>query len=424
MASSLLLPWAVAILSVAMRFKVFWGGRGSGKSWMMARALVWLGAQGPLRVLCCRELQTSIRDSVLRLLSDQIDILGLGAWYDVGESFIRGKEGTRAAGTEFIFKGLHGNEQDIKSTEGIDIAWVEEAQTVPESSWKTLIPTVRKEGSEIWATFNPENESDPTYRRLVLAPPPGSIVHHINYDQNPYMSRTLEEERLYDDSKILLAESEEERAQAQADYDHIWLGMCKRISNELILAHKCVLEMFPDDLWKKAERLLYGADWGFSQDPTVLTRSFIYARKLHVEYEAWGIQVELNDIDERLFSTVPDSKLWPIKADGARPETINHMRGQYGYNVSAAEKWPGSVEDGISFLKSFDKIVIHPRCKHTWQEARSYRYKVDRITKEVLPIIVDKNNHCWDSVRYALDGYITRSGDLGIWQRLGQTQQG
>lgn len=401
------------------RYKVLYGGRGSGKTWGVAEALIRRGARYPIRVLCTREYQNSIKDSVHKILTDTISRLGFNSWYNVTQTSIKSR-----SGAEFIFKGLHGNEQDIKSTEGIDIAWVEEAQTVPETSWKTLIPTVRKEGSEIWATFNPENESDPTYRRLVLAPPPGAIVHHINYDQNPYMSQTLEEERLYDYSKIILAESEEERAQAQADYDHIWLGMCKRISNELILAHKCVLEMFPDDLWKKAERLLYGADWGFSQDPTVLTRSFIHLRKLYVEYEAWGIQVELNDIDARLFSTVPDSKLWPIKADGARPETINHMRGQYGYNVSAAEKWPGSVEDGISFLKSFDKIVIHPRCKHTWQEARSYRYKVDRITKEVLPTIVDKNNHCWDSIRYGLDGYITRSGDLGIWQRLGQTQQG
>lgn len=370
------------------RYKVLYGGRGSGKTWSVAEALIRRAARYPLRVLCTREYQNSIKDSVHKVLSDTIHRLGFTPWFSITQNSIRSR-----SGAEFIFQGLHGNEQTIKSTEGIDIVWVEEAQTVPESSWRTLTPTIRKEGSEIWITFNPENETDPTYRRYVLAPPPGAIVHHVNYDQNPYMSKTLEDERLYDYSKITLAENDEERQQAQADYDHIWLGMCRRISNELILASKCVLEGFDDDLWKKAERPLYGVDWGFSQDPTVMVRSFIHDRILYVEHEAYGVGVELNELGE-FFSSVPEADRWSIKADNARPETISHCRGEFGLNISAADKWKGSVEDGIAFLKGFKKIVIHPRCKHTWQEARSYRYKVDRITKEVLPIIVDKNNHC------------------------------
>lgn len=395
------------------RYKVLKGGRGSGKTWSVAEALVRKSTREPLRILCTREYQNSIKDSVHKILKDTIHRLGFTPWFTITETSIKSR-----SGAEFIFKGLHGNEIDIKGTEGIDICWVEEAQTVGKASWKTLIPTIRKEQSEIWVTYNPENDSDDTERRFVKSPPPDAIIHHINYDQNPFISATLEAERQYDFSLIALAESDDERQQAQADYNHVWLGMTKKISNELILASKCVMQDFPDDLWKQSERLLFGADWGFSQDPTVLTRSFIFEHCLYIEYEAYGIGVELNALG-KMFDEIPEAKSWPIKADNSRPETISHVRREFGFNIAPADKWPGSVEDGIAYLKSFLKIIIHPRCKHTWQEAFSYRYKVDRITKEVLPTIIDKNNHVWDSVRYSLDGYIQRGGDIAIWARLG-----
>lgn len=401
------------LLHKKARYKVLYGGRGSGKTWSAAEALIRKAAREPIRVLGTREYQNSIRDSVHKVLQDTIERLHYQDWFRLTDKGVWSR-----AGAEFIFKGLHNNQQSIKSTEGIDICLVEEAQTVSEESWKTLIPTIRKEGSEIWVLFNPENEEDATQRRFVKHPPPNSIVHHINYDQNPHISETLEEERLYDLSLVSLAEDDQERAQAQADYDHVWLGECNKLSNQLILAGKCVQEAFPDDLWKQAPRLLLGADWGFSQDPSALIRSFIFDQTLYIEYEAYGIGVELNELAE-FFDSVPESRNWPIKADNSRPETISHVRGA-GFVISAADKWPGSVEDGISHLKAFKRIVIHPRCKHTWQEARSYRYKVDRITNEVLPIIIDKNNHCLDAIRYSLDGYIRRKGDLGTWARLGQ----
>jgi phage terminase large subunit len=157
-----------------------------------------------------------------------------------------------------------------------------------------------------------------------------------------------------------------------------------------------------------------GADWGFSTDPTAITASFIEKDCLYVTYEAGGVGVELDHIPHLLNSIPNDlAKKWPIKADCSRPETISHIKGK-GYNITPAKKWGGSVEDGIEYLKNFMKIYIHSRCKNTADEFRLYSYKVDRITGDVLPIVVDKHNHYIDSLRYALDGYIKHKEPMKI----------
>ncbi|GAB1835547.1 phage terminase large subunit [Achromobacter xylosoxidans] len=381
------------------RYKVAHGGRGSGKSWSVARALVLMAASKPIRVLCTREVQNTIRDSVHKLLKDQIESLGLNAWFTVTEKSIRS-----SVGAEFIFKGLKFDVQGIKSTEGIDICWVEEAQTVSATSWEVLVPTIRGEGSEIWVTFNPDNEDDPTYQRFVAKPPENAIVVQMNYMDNPYLPDVLREEMEY-----------LKRIDYEA-YLHVWEGMPRTISDAIIFSGRYRVEAFPDDLYKTAGRLFYGADFGFAQDPSTLIRSFIKDKKLYIEYEAWGVGVEIDELAQ-LYDSLPDSRNWPIKADSARPETISYMRRQ-GFSIAAADKWPGSVEDGIAHLKGFEEIIIHPRCRKTIEEARLYSYKVDRQTNEVLPIIVDKHNHCWDAIRYSLDGYIQSRGGLGVWARL------
>lgn len=398
------------------RYKVYWGGRGSAKSWAIAEALVRKAAAAPLRILCTREFQSSIKDSSHKLLKDTITRLGLDPWFTVTADTIRSR-----VGAEFIFKGLRGNEQGIKSTEGIDIVWVEEAQTVTAGSWRTLTPTIRKAGSEIWVSYNLIDEGDATHQRFVLNPRTNSIVHKINYDSNPYFGGELR------------AEMEDDKANDFHLYEHIWLGMPLRISNSVILSGKYVVEAFDDELWRKADRLLYGADFGFAQDPSTLLRMFVLSNPerskstLYISHEAYGVGVELDEMPQ-LYDTVPGSRDWPIKADCSRPETISHLRGK-GFNISGADKWPGSVKDGIAHLRGFDKIVIHTRCTKTAEEARLYRYKVDRVQVDehgqplVLPIVVDKHNHCWDGCRYGLDGYIQRSGALGVWNRLGMVDK-
>lgn len=387
------------------RYKVYWGGRGSAKSWGIAEALIRLAAAAPLRILCTREFQNSIKDSSHKLLKDTITRLGLDTWFVVTADSIKSR-----TGSEFIFKGLHANEEGIKSTEGIDICWVEEAQTVTARSWQTLGPTIRKDGSEIWVSYNLIDEQDATHQRFVIKPRSDSIVHKVNFDSNPYFGGPLRQEM------------EDDRANDFHLYEHIWLGMPRKISNAIILSGKYVVEDFSDKLYLEAQRLLFGADFGFAQDPSTLIRGFLLNDCLYIEYEAYGIGVELDEMKE-FYKEVPGSEDWPIKADGARPETISKLRTE-GFNISAADKWDGSVKDGIAHLRGFKKIIIHTRCVKTAAEAYLWRYKVDKQQVDdkgqpmVLPIVVDKNNHCWDAVRYSLDGYIQRSGALGVWARL------
>jgi phage terminase large subunit len=158
-------------------------------------------------------------------------------------------------------------------------------------------------------------------------------------------------------------------------------------------------------------RFYHGADWGFSSDPTTLVRCFVDGQNLYIDREAWGIGVEI-DKTPALFDTIETSRKWPIKADCARPETISYMR-RHGFNVTGAKKWQGSVEDGIEFLKTFD-IIVHPRCQHMIDEFNRYSYKQDKLTGDILPIIVDADNHLCDSLRYAMDGLIKGRGQMKI----------
>lgn len=375
------------------RYKVLHGGRGSAKSWGVAETLVTLASVVTLRILCARELQVSIADSVHRLLQDQIVRAGLGPYFSITNSGIA----CPATGSLFIFKGLRHNSAEIKSMEGIDICWVEEAQRVSEASWEVLIPTIRKEGAEIWITFNPDSEDDPTYKRFVANEPPSSVVRQVNYDQNPHFPDTLRLEMEY-----------LKRVDFEA-YEHVWLGKPKARSKAQVFAGKWRIDRF--DAPAEVKRFYFGADWGFAQDPTTLLRCYIHERKLFIDHEAYGIGVELDDIPA-LFDAVPGARQNLIKADNSRPETINHVA-KRRFNIQGAAKWQGSVEDGIAFLRSFEEIVIHERCKHTIEEARLYSYKVDKQTDEVLPIVEDRHNHCWDAIRYALDGLV-QQGTTGL----------
>lgn len=191
-------PAKCRVLFEPHRYKSFRGGRGSSKSWSIARALLIQGTTAALRVLCTREVQRSIKDSVHRLLSDQIEALGLQAYYEVLQTEIRGRPGTSAEGTLFVFSGLSDQTADsLKSFEGIDRCWVEEAQVVSARSWQLLIPTIRKEGSEIWASWNPDLDTDPTWERFEINPPPDCVRVEMNWRDNPWFPATLEQERLH-----------------------------------------------------------------------------------------------------------------------------------------------------------------------------------------------------------------------------------
>ena len=218
------------------RYRVLFGGRGGAKSWGVARALLILAAKDKLRVLCAREYQTSIKDSVHKLLSDQISELGLDGFYEITQASIRGKNGS-----EFFFVGLKNNISNVKSFEGVDICWVEEAQTVSKTSWNVLIPTIRKEKSEIWVTFNPELETDDTFQRFVAHPPKDCVIEKINWSDNPWFPETLRMEK--DDLKERDIEA----------YNTVWEGVCRQTVDGAVFAR----EMQAADLEGRIMRVAY-----------------------------------------------------------------------------------------------------------------------------------------------------------------------
>lgn len=369
-------------------YKVFHGGRGSAKSWSVARVLVSLASISPLRVLCAREFQANIGDSVHRLLSDQIDTLGLTDQYTVHDHEISSR-----CGSLFIFRGLHVKPRSIKSVEGIDICWVEEAEMLTSESWENLIPTIRKPGSEIWVTFNPRLEEDDTYQRFVKHPPPDAVVRKVSWRDNPYFPPKLAADRDY-----------LQRVDPEA-YAHIWEGECQVHGDAQVFRGKWSVESFdPRSGWSGP---YYGADWGFSQDPTVLVKCWVHENAVYVEHEAYAVGCDI-DKTPALFSEIPGADREVVRADNARPETISYMR-QHGYpRMQPCEKWKGSVEDGIAHLRSYERIVVHPRCEHTRQEMRLYSYKVDKLSGNVMADVEDKHNHCIDAMRYAIEPLIKR----------------
>jgi phage terminase large subunit len=379
------LPDPFRCLFEPARYIVFHGGRGGAKSHSIATALLIRAAQQRLRVLCCRETQRSIRDSVKRLLDDKIVACGLTDFYDSIETEIRG-----ANGSLFVFAGLRTDPNTIRSLEGIDIAWVEEAHSVSQTSLNILIPTIRKPDSQIIFSFNPRDKKDPVDAMFRSGtPPPNAIVRQVNWDDNPWFP------------DVLQAELEWDRDRDPDKYAHVWGGGYVVHSESRVFKNwKIGEEEIPADA-----RPYYGADWGFATDPAVLVRSWLIGPKhLYIDAEAYKVGCEIDETPE-LFDQIDDghARKWPIKADSARPETISYMQ-RHGYpHIVAATKGPGSVEDGVEFLKSYD-ITVHPRCKHVIDELTYYSYKVDRLTGDVLPVLEDKKNHTIDACRYSTEG--------------------
>ncbi|MEQ5075825.1 PBSX family phage terminase large subunit [Providencia alcalifaciens] len=379
------------------RYRCSHGGRGSGKTRTFALMTAIRGYMAAMNgqsgvILCAREYMNSLEESSMEEVKQAIrSVPWLNDFYELGEKYIR----TKCRSVSYVFAGLRHNLDSIKSKARILIAWVDEAESVSEIAWTKLAPTVREAGSEIWVTWNPERDGSATDKRFRKNPPDNAVVVEMNYDDNPWFPSVLEDERLNDQARL-----------DSATYAWIWEGAYLENSDKQVLANKYVVQSFPDDLWQKADRLLFGADFGFAKDPNTLLRQFILNDCLYIEYEAYGVGVELDHMPA-FYDKIPEVRKWSIKADSARPETISYLKRQ-GFNISAAKKWQGSVEDGITHLRGFKQIIIHPRCKETAKEARLYSYKTDRITGEVLPVILDANNHCWDAVRYGLDGYIVQ----------------
>lgn len=382
------------------RYKNIKGGRGSAKSHTVGRVLLLFAGQRRVRVLCGREFQNSMRESVHHLLESLIDEMGL-VGFTVKNDVIYHQNGS-----EFLFKGVRNNIDSIKSMEAIDYLWLEEANRVSQYSWDILIPTIRKEGSEIWCTYNPEYEDDPIHKMFYVdTPPENSINLSVTYRDNPWFP------------DVLRQEMEHMRRVNPDKAAWIWDGKVRKYSDAQILKGKWRIDVMDETLATTGP--LFGVDWGFSSDPLAFTRSFVFEqakkRILYVDHEIYGTGIETKDIPAA-FDQIPLSRKFMIEADNARPETISHVKNE-GFNIRGAMKWKGSVKDGISYLLDFDEIVIHPRCKGTADEARLYSYKQDPITGLILTDIVDADNHAWDSIRYAHDPLI-RKQNVGSFSKI------
>ena len=375
--------WAEPLLSPA-RYKGIFGGRGSGKSHERAEAAIEKQLMDPnSRGVCIREFQKSLDQSVKQLLEDKIQKLGVGDYFTVQDAKILSKRGEG----HIIFQGMQNHTaESIKSLEGYDWAWVEEAQSLSQRSLDLLRPTIRQESSELWFTWNPGDPTDPIDMLLRSSnPPPNSTIIQVNYMDNPWFPDVLREEMEYDMKRDI------------EKYRHVWLGGYVQNSEKRVFKNWKVQEFeTPSDV-----HLRFGADWGYAVDPTTLVRCWIDGRKLYVDYEAYQIGCEIVNTPE-LFLTVPEAEKWPIVADSARPETISHMQKNGFPKIIPAVKGPGSVEDGIEWLKSYE-IIVHPRCKHVINELTHYSWKTDKNTEAILPILEDKHNHVIDGLRYACE---------------------
>jgi phage terminase large subunit len=380
--------------SVPCRYRVAPGGRGSGKSHAIATAVILRMLERRHRVLCAREIQRSLRESVHHLLTAKIDELGLTSFFDITDREITCK----ATLSEIIFAGLATNVQQLKSLEGVTLTWVEEGESVSQRSLEILTPTIfRQSDSELWISVNPDSPDAPI-QEFIEGRRPRTVVEHVIFSDNPWFPEALEGERAY-------LQSVDDDA-----YCHVWLGQCRRNSDAQVLRGKYVIDAFEPSVFGGWDGPYQGADWGFI-DPTVLMRSWVCGRRLFVEYEAYQRNADLHHL-AALFDTIPRAREYVTRADNARPETISYMKIVGGYpKMRGVDKWKGSVEDGVAFLRQFEQIVIHPRCEHAIEEARLWSYKVDKLSGDVLPDLKDGNEHTWDGVRYSLTPLIQRRGE-------------
>jgi phage terminase large subunit len=367
----------------ASRYKGAHGGRGSGKSHFFAELAIELSYMRRLDIVCVREIQRTLNQSVKKLLENKIAALGLTG-FDSTERAINTPHGGR-----IIFEGMQNHNADsIKSLEGYDIAWVEEAQSLSQRSLDLLRPTIRKEGSELWFSWNPNLETDPVDVLLRgESPPPDSVVVRANYRDNPWLPDVLKAELEYDQKRD------------PEKFAHVWLGEYQRNAEARVFKNWKIEEF---DEFRNGTIFRLGADWGYAIDPSCAVRCNIDGKRLYVDYEAYRVGCEIDQLPD-LFMQIPEAEKWPMVADSARPETISYMN-KHGFpKIQAAIKGPRSIEEGVAFLQSFD-IIVHPRCRHVIDELTLYSYKKDPLTDKVLPILEDKHNHCIDALRYACEG--------------------
>ena len=386
-------PEKLEFLFTPSRYKIAHGGRGSAKSWGFARALLILAAQKPLRILCTREIQKSIKDSVHRLLNDQIQAMGLGHLYEVLETEIRGKNGSI-----ILFAGLAQHTvESIKSFEGVDVCWCEEAQTVTKRSWDVLLPTIRKDGSEVWLTLNPDMETDETYDRFVGNPPPEAQVVQMNWKDNPFFSGVLEKER-------------QETLRRDPDgYQNIWEGKPKRVSEGAIYRHE-VEQLFADNRLRAVPydpllkvHTVWDLGWndsmtiGFWQRSGAEVRCIDYIEDSHRTLDWYVAQIEKRPYRWGTDFIPHDGRARNTQTGKSTEEALQAM----GRRVTVLPAL--AIEEGIKAARMMFPRVYFDKDKtvRLMECLKRYRRAINAHTLEPGVPLHDEFSHGADCFRYA-----------------------
>lgn len=396
-------PKLIPVFTGEARYRGAHGGRGSAKTRTFAlmtavRAMMFAEAGVSGTILCAREFMNSLEDSSMEEVKQAIrSVPWLDAYFEIGERFIR----TKNRRVYYTFAGLRHNLDSLKSKARILIAWIDEGEGVTEIAFQKLLPTVREDGSEVWLTWNPERDGSPIDVRFRKNPPPESKIVELNYTDNPWFPDVLDLER----------RSDYERLDPQT-YAWIWEGAYRENSDAQVFSGKYQIKEFePGADWDGPYQ---GLDFGFAQDPSAATRSWVHDDCLWIEYEAGKVGLEIDATASFIEQRIPEFGKHVVMADSARPESISYLKRNGMPRIEGVQKGKGSVEDGVAHMRGYKMIYVHPRCKETLQELRLYSYKVDRLTGDIKTDIVDKHNHFLDSVRYSIEKIMKRKNAVGV----------
>ena len=396
------------------RYKVAYGGRGSGKSWGFARALLLQASNKPLRILCAREIQRSIRQSVHQLLTDQIQSLGLGPFYEVLESEIRGINGSL-----FSFTGLANNTvESIKSFEGVQIVWCEEAQTISKKSWDILIPTIRKPDSEIWVSFNPNIDTDNTYQRFVVGPPENAKVVKVNWQDNPWFPQVLEDERQHS-------------LKTNPDYANIWEGECKAAvdgaiySNEIREAQEGNrITTVPYDPMMKVHVVM---DLGWNDSMSVILcqkgisdlRIIGYIEDDHRTLDSYSAQLKNLSYNWGTMFLPHDGQSKDFKHGISAEEIMKKL----GWDIRIVPK--ADIESGIKLARmNFHRIYFDKSAQRLVECLKNYRRSINSATNEPGAPLHDEYSHGADAFRYLCTSIESMKNESWSKEKIQYTNRG
>lgn len=389
----------VANFAQPARHRVFKGGRGSGKTRGLATMtavrvyqLAQAGVEGVF--LCSREFQNSLDESSMEEVKQAIRAVPwLNAYFDIGEKYIR----TKNRRISYAFAGLRHNLDSLKSKARIVGNWTDEAEGVSDLAWTKLIPTIREEGegwqSENWVSYNPESPESATHRRFIERASKNTVITEINWRDNPWFPNVLEEER-QDDLEL------------RGDlYSHIWEGdFLSQTEVQVFFGKWAVKDFTPQPNW---DGPYHAIDFGFRPDPLCALKVWVGDDPdgkpcIWIEHEAYGTGVEIDATTKFICDAIPGFASHVSRADSAEPKTISYLSRNGLPRITPVKKWPNSVEEGVRWLRGFHQIYIHPRCTGTQKDFRLYSHKVDRLSGDILPDLVDADNHAPDTLRYAL----------------------